>query len=82
MVLFDIKYPSLPIVLDRESFINPGIQNLNGAGALDFGGGKLFALDTNNGLRAWDLIPEPQASSLLALGLATLWLAHRLRRRM
>lgn len=78
VVLFYVEDPLSPVVLDREPFINPGVQNLNAAGAVDFGGGKLFALNANNGLRAWDLIPEPQTYALLGWGLGALLLARRL----
>lgn len=81
VVLFYVGDPSNPVVYDREPFINPGIQNLNASGAVDFGGGKVFALDTNNGLRAWDIIPEPQTFALLTLGLGVLGLARHERRR-
>lgn len=71
--LFDLSHPATPVVLDIESFINPGFQNLRASGAVDFGGGKLFALDSNNGLRAYDIIPEPQTYVLFGLGLGACW---------
>ncbi|HNQ89457.1 MAG TPA: DUF4623 domain-containing protein [Verrucomicrobiota bacterium] len=81
VVLFYVIDPSSPILLDVKPFIDPGIQNLNGAGAVGFGGGKLIALDTNNGLRAWNLIPEPQVYAFLSLGLGALWFTRRPQRR-
>jgi hypothetical protein len=81
VVLFDVSNPAQPIPLDVEAFINPGAQNLNSAGAVDFGNGELVALDTNNGLRAYSLIPEPGTGALLVLGLAALGLCRRNPRR-
>lgn len=52
-----------------------------GTGSLDFGDGMLFALDANNGLVAYAVVPEP-ATFALAAGLGLLGLAgwRRLRR--
>ena len=73
--LFDVS-GTTPVLLDVELF--PGSNaNVNGTGAADFGGGKLFALDTNNGLVAYDIIPEPGTIGLLGAGL--LLLARRRR---
>lgn len=43
-----------PVVRDQR-LILPEQPNANGTGAVDFGGGKLFAFDTNNGLRAYEI---------------------------
>jgi hypothetical protein len=73
--LFDVSGPS-PILLDTENFPTAN-ANVNGTGAIDFGGGKLFALDSNNGLVAFDVIPEPSEYVLLSLGLGALWCYRR-----
>jgi len=73
--LFDVSGPS-PVLLDTESFPTTN-ANANGTGAIDFGGGKLFALDSNNGLVAYDLVPEPSEYVLLSLGLGALWCYRR-----
>ena len=74
LYLFDVSNPMNPVTLDIQPFLDPGNQNVNGFGAVDFGGGKVFALNANNGLRAYDLIPEPHEYALLGLGLAVmLW---------
>lgn len=75
--LFDVSDPTNPVTLDIEPFVSPGIQNLNTSGAVDFANGKLVALDTNNGLRAYEVIPEPHEYALLGLGLAALWWHRR-----
>jgi hypothetical protein len=48
--------------------------NVNGTGSFDFGDGKLFALDGNNALVAYLVVPEP-ATVALAAGLGLLGLA-------
>jgi hypothetical protein len=66
--LFDIQNTAVaPALLDNEVF---PVNNINGnaAGEVDFGpNGRLYYLDTNNGLQAF-LIPEPGTLSLLAVG--------------
>jgi hypothetical protein len=47
-----------PVWLDTE-FLATDNANANGTGSLDFGGGKLFALDSNNGLAAYCLQNAP-----------------------
>jgi hypothetical protein len=51
--LYDIAdLTSAPILMDTEYFPTDN-PNINGTGALDIGGGKLFALDSNNGIVAY-----------------------------
>lgn len=73
--LFDVSGPS-PVLLDTEPFPTTN-ANGNGTGAVDFGGGKLYALNSNNGIVAYDLIPEPSEYVLLSLGLGALWCYRR-----
>jgi hypothetical protein len=54
--LFDVRDPRNPMPLDSEPFVSPGAQNRLATGAAELGGGKLYALDVNNGLRAYDTI--------------------------
>ncbi len=44
-----------PVLVDQR-LILPKVPNANGTGSLDFGGNRLFVLDTNHGLRAFDLV--------------------------
>lgn len=74
--LFDISH-GYPVLWDRETLWAGNEANVNGTGAVAYGGGKVFVLDTNNGLYAWDLIPEPTSGSLLAFGLLALWWHRR-----
>jgi hypothetical protein len=46
--------PNAPVLVDQEVFPSDN-ANGNGTGSADFGGGRLFALDTNNGLVAFNL---------------------------
>lgn len=66
LVLF---YPESPTVLDVEPFGASGNANPFATGAVDFGGGKVFALAANNGIRAYDIIPEPSTRTLLTAGI-------------
>ena len=49
-----------PFLVDQELFATDN-ANLNGTGAIDFGGGNVYALDSNNGIMAAVLgeIPQP-----------------------
>ncbi|MBK9140458.1 MAG: DUF4623 domain-containing protein [Verrucomicrobia bacterium] len=73
--LFDIS-GGTPVLLDTET-LPVDNANINGVGSVAFGGGKLFVLDTNNGLHAYQVIPEPGTYALLGLGLGALWLLRR-----
>jgi hypothetical protein len=78
LYLFDVSDPANPVALDHEPFVNPGVQNARAAGAVDFGNNNLvFALDANNGVRAYSVVPEPSACALLAAGVALLLWARR-----
>ena len=61
---FNLANP--PVLVDQEILPSDN-ANDNFAGALDFGGGKLFALDSNNGLLAMtigNLTPPPGALTI------------------
>lgn len=68
--LYDIADSTIvPILLDTELF--PGIHNTNtnGTGQMVFGNGKLYVLESNNGVRAYDVvIPEPAGLAILGVG--------------
>lgn len=51
--LFDLSGES-PTLADQQ-LILPEQPNANGTGAADFGGNRLFVLNTNHGLRAYDI---------------------------
>ncbi|MGK0188550.1 MAG: hypothetical protein ACI9R3_004361 [Verrucomicrobiales bacterium] len=53
VLLYDISDLGTGPVLLSEVSLTIDQPNTNGVGALDFGDGKLFALDTNNGLYAF-----------------------------
>lgn len=69
-----------PRWLDTEFFPTDN-ANLNGTGAVDFGGGRVFALDSNNGLIAYEVPPVLRYArsgdnlTLLWTGSATLYAA-------
>jgi hypothetical protein len=68
--LYDIS--GTPTLLDSKLTAkgDPDNANANATGALDFGSGMLFALDSNNGISAFTVVvPEPQTIAILALGL-------------
>lgn len=71
------------VLLDAKNLTNIAVSNGNGVGALSFGLGpdgglRLYALNANNGIQAFSVVPEPSAG-LLAL-VAGLGLAVRRRR--
>jgi len=74
---------STPLELDTEFFLSDNI-NMNGTGQIDFGSGKLFALDSNNGIIAlsvWPRLRHSVSGSMLTLtwdGTHTLQATHEL----
>lgn len=52
--LYDLATPDAPVLLD-QALITPEQPNANGTGAVDFGGDRVFVLDTNHGLRAFEI---------------------------
>ncbi|MFN0068836.1 MAG: immunoglobulin domain-containing protein [Limisphaerales bacterium] len=65
--LFNLADLDNPVLADQE-LILPQQVNANGTGAADFGGGKLFVLDTNHGLRAFTLGAGTPAAAPAVLG--------------
>lgn len=55
MRLYDVSNPNIPPVLLEIKDFAVDNNNTNFAGALDFGGGRLFALDCNNGIQAFSV---------------------------
>jgi len=76
--LFDIS-SGTPVLLDTET-LTVDNANLNGVGAVAFGGDKLFVLDCNNGVHAYQLVPEPSTYVLIGLGVGALWLVRQRKR--
>jgi hypothetical protein len=54
-------------LLDTETWPGTDNSNVSFLGELDFSGGRLYALNTNDGVMAYD-VPEPASLSLLSLG--------------
>lgn len=78
-VLYDTLNPLVLSELDIQNFL-VDVDNANVAGAVDFGNGRVYFLDTNNGILAMSitLIPEPAAMTLA--GLSAIGLLARRRR--
>jgi len=60
---------STPLELDTEFYLSDN-PNANGTGQIDFANGKLFALDTNNGILAlnvWPRLRHSVSGSMLTL---------------
>lgn len=67
--LYDISDLSLGLVLlDTQAFPGTHNTNLNGTGQMDISGTRLYVLETNNGVRAYEIVPEPAALILTAAG--------------
>lgn len=61
--LFDISDPSAPVLLDQEA-LPTDEPNLNVTGSVQVAGDRMFVLNTNNGLLAYDIQFLPDAPQL------------------
>jgi hypothetical protein len=78
--LYDIADPDNPLLLDTKNLTTAFVANGNGTGDLKFGNGMLYVLNTNNGIQAFNVVPEPASVLLLAASLAAAVLGGRSRR--
>jgi hypothetical protein len=68
---FDIADPLLPVLVDQELFGSNNV-NANGTGGVALGGGRVYALNTNNGLMCCTLTrAAPGAPELTGLAYDT-----------
>ncbi len=78
--LYDIADIDNPVLLDTKNLIvGASVANGNGTGDLKFGNGTLYVLNTNNGIQAFNVVPEPAGALLTAVGLAATGLGRRRR---
>ena len=52
LLVYDISTPTAPVLIGTIAFPAPGTANGNIIGATDIGGGRIFAVDTGNGVVA------------------------------
>jgi hypothetical protein len=76
--LYDISDVDNPVLLDTKNLTTSFVANGNGVGDLKFGNRMLFVLNTNNGIQAFNVVPEPAAGVLVAVAAM---IASGLRRR-
>ncbi|MBM3882320.1 MAG: DUF4623 domain-containing protein [Verrucomicrobia bacterium] len=76
--LWDISTGS-PQPLDQQT-LPVNNDNVRGTGAIDFASGTVFVLNTENGLHAYAIVPEPGTASLLLAGGALFLWCRRARR--
>jgi hypothetical protein len=60
--LYDISSPSIPPILSDSATFPVDNANINAAGAVAFGPDVVFALSTNNGLVAYDIIDDNETA--------------------
>jgi hypothetical protein len=77
--LYGLADPANPLLLDTQNLTTSHNTNGNITGAVAFGNGRLYVLNTNNGIQAFNVaVPEPASVGLL--GLSALGLLARRRR--
>lgn len=64
LLVYDGSDPGAPLQLGSFAFPTPVTANGNGVGAVDFGAGKLVAVDTQNGIVAYTLRNPGQRPTL------------------
>jgi len=61
--LFDLPLSGAPVLIETNAFATDNVNTFN-TGAVDFGGDRVFALNSNNGLLALQILPPPSAPTL------------------
>jgi hypothetical protein len=62
--LYNLPTTGAPAVIETNAF-PAGNPNGNGTGAVDFGDNQVFALDSNNGILAFQILPPQAAPAIL-----------------
>ena len=62
--LYDLPSSGAPTLIGTNPFASDN-ANANATGAVDFAGDRVFALDSNNGLLAVQILPPPLAPTIL-----------------
>jgi len=57
LVQYDMSDPSQPLFIQSYNFPANHHDNNNGCGRVIFNGDRVYALDSNNGMAAWTLVP-------------------------
>jgi hypothetical protein len=65
ILLYSLADLDAPVLLDQE-LLPVDNANVNGTGALGFGGNRLFALNSNNGIHAYTINLTPAVASTLS----------------
>jgi hypothetical protein len=69
VALYDISDLSAPLLIATYNFPSNAMPNKNGVGQVIFAGNRVYALDGNNGIVAFDIVPPalpPQLDILLS----------------
>ncbi|HAV63240.1 MAG TPA: hypothetical protein DCY13_12855 [Verrucomicrobiales bacterium] len=71
--LYDFASTPDALTLLDQDFFPTDNANINGVGAVAFGGGKVFVLDTNNGIIAYNLAPLLRLTDTPGAGFELRW---------
>jgi hypothetical protein len=84
LFVYDLSNPNSPVEIAQKNntLLAPANANGNNSGAVAFGKTTyrkaiIYALDTNNGIQAFELTTVPEPSSLALLGLCCLLASGR-----
>ncbi len=77
LIVYDISAPTAPALIGTLAFPGPFTANVNLVGASDIGGGRIFAVDTANGILAVRVVvsqaPGPIRAGLSGANVVLTW---------